>query len=272
MKRTLALLLVVAVSRTAYAECSDADKKALEAFDKAWSDAGITADRAFLENAYADDFASLGLGAGTTKALTISNTLRDAERDRANPSGVTPIPPDNYIITCTPNSATITHRNTVVRTVNGSEVTGYSRSLHFLEKRAGRWQVVSTTGNALNDQAALLYIERDWNEAARKKDVAWFERNYANDATDVSSQTGVMHTRAAEIESMKTDKTVLESLELSELNVRVDGNTAIVTGINHIKGRDAQGKGIDRRARFTDTFIKRDGRWQVWATQGTIIQ
>jgi len=36
--------------------------------------------------------------------------------------------------------------------------------------------------------------------------------------------------------------------------------------------KDEQGKAFDRRTRFTDTFIKRDGRWQVWATQGTVIQ
>jgi hypothetical protein len=45
-----------------------------------------------------------------------------------------------------------------------------------------------------------------------------------------------------------------------------------VTGVNHARGKDEQGKAFDQRFRFTDTFIKRDGRWQVWATQGTVIQ
>ena len=272
MKRMLALVLLVASSRTAFAECSDADKKALETFDKAWGDASVAGDRAFLQNAYADDYAGLGIGGAPTKALTIDNTVRDAERNRANPPTANRIPPDNYIIVCTPNSATITHRNTFISSASGKEETLYSRSVHFLEKRAGRWQVVSSTGNALNDQTVLLYMERDWNDASKRGDVAWFERNYAGDASDVSSRTGVIHTKAEEIASMKGDKTVLESLELSDLNVRVDGNTGVVTGVNHVQGRDAQGKPFDRRTRFTDTFIKRDGRWQVWATQGTTIQ
>jgi ketosteroid isomerase-like protein len=75
-----------------------------------------------------------------------------------------------------------------------------------------------------------------------------------------------------ELASMKTDKAVLDSLELSDLNVRVEGNTAIVTGVNHVKGRDDKGQSMDRRTRFTDVFVKRDGRWQVLATQGTAIQ
>jgi ketosteroid isomerase-like protein len=272
MKRMLALVLLAAASRTAFAECSDADKKALETFDKAWGDASVGGDRAFLQNAYADDYAGLGVGGMTTKALTIDNTVRDAERNKANPQSANRIPPDSYIIVCTPNTATITHRNTFTSSASGKEETLYSRSIHFLEKRGGRWQVVSSTGNALNDQGVLLYMERDWNDAAKRADVAWFERNYAGDASDVSSRTGVIHTKAQEIESMKADKSVLESLELSDLNVRVEGNTGIVTGVNQVKGRDAQGKPFDRRVRFTDTFIKRDGRWQVWATQGTTIQ
>lgn len=272
MKRMLAVVLLLAASRTAYAECSAADKTALEAFDKAWGDATFGGDRAFLQNAYADDYAGLGVGGATTKALTIENSVKNAERNRANASSANRIPGDNYIIVCTPVSATITHRNTSVSTRDGKEVISYGRSIHVLEKRGGHWQVVSNTGNALNDQGVLIYMESDWNDASKRKDIAWFERNYADDASDVSSRTGDLHTKAEEITSMKGDKTSFESLELSDLNVRVDGNVGIVTGINHVKGRDAQGKSFDRRARFTDTFIKRDGRWLVWATQGTVIQ
>ena len=271
MRRMLAVLLVVAGSRTAFAQCSDADKKALETLDKAWGDASVAGDKAFLQNVYADDYAGLGVGGAMTKAITIDNAVRDAERNKANPPTASRIPPDNYIISCTSNTATITHRNTFTSSASGKEETLYGRSVHFLEKRGGRWQVVSSTGNALNDQGVLLYMERDWNDASKRNDMAWFERNYAADASDVSSRTGGIHTKAEEIESMKTDKSVLQSLELSDLNVRVEGNAAVVTGVNQVKGRDAQGKPFDRRVRFTDTFIKRDGRWQVWATQGTTI-
>jgi len=271
MKRMLAVALLVAASRTAYAECSAADKAALEAFDKAWSDATAAGDRAWLQNSYSEHFASLGFGPATTKALTIDNVMKTAERNKANPSSVNRIPADDYIIVCTPISAIITHRNTAMSSATGKEVPSYSRTVHVLEKNGGRWQAVSTTGNSLSDAGVLLYMERDWNDAGKRKDTGWYDRNYADDATDVSSRTGKVNTKAEEIASMKDDKTTYESLELSDLNARVDGNVGIVTGINHVKGVDAQGKPFDRRSRFTDTFIKRDGRWLVWATQGTII-
>jgi len=68
------------------------------------------------------------------------------------------------------------------------------------------------------------------------------------------------------VESAKSDKTVFDALELSALNSRVEGDVGVVTGINRLKGKDSAGKAFDRSIRFTDTFIKRDGRWQVWAT------
>jgi ketosteroid isomerase-like protein len=271
MKRMLAVALLVAGSRTAYAECSVADKTALEAFDRAWTDATNGGDRAFLQNHYSEHFASLGFGAATTKALAIDNAVKNAERNRSNPSNANRIPADDFIIVCTPISAIITHRNTAMSNATGKEVPSYSRTIHVLEKNGGRWQVVSTTGNSLSESGVLLYMERDWNDASKRKDTGWYDRNYADDATDVSSRTGKVNTKAEEIASMKDDKTTYESLDLSELNVRIDGNVGIVTGINHVKGRDAQGKSFDRRTRFTDTFIKRDGRWLVWATQGTLI-
>ena len=114
-------------------------------------------------------------------------------------------------------------------------------------------------------------MEREWNDALLKRDIGWFERNYASDVTEISSRTGTISNKAQALVDARADKTVFQSLDLSDMTVRLDGNTAVVTGINHIVGRDAQGKARDQRIRFTDVFVKRDGRWQVWATQGTVI-
>ncbi len=272
MKRIFAIsLLIIAAATIALGQCSDADKKKLEEFDRAWGDAGVRGDRAFLQNVFADDYVGIAAAGMVTKAQALDDAVRQAERDRANPNAAK-VTHDYYMITCTPNSATITHRNVATEKASGKERTFYTRSIHILERRGDRWQVVSNAGHPLNDGGVLLYMEHEWNDASKRKDVAWFERNYADDASDISSRTGALHRKAEEIASMKTDKMVLESLELSDLDVRVEGNTAIVTGINHVKGRDEQGQPFARRTRFTDTFIKRDGRWQVWATQGTLIQ
>jgi ketosteroid isomerase-like protein len=271
MWRILAAVPILFAAAPAFAQCSDADKKALEAFDRAWGDAGTRGDRAALLAIYADDFQGLGPAATQGKTAAIDDAIQTAERARVNPAEAPRIVYDSYSISCTPNSATVTHRNIATARVDGKDQTFQSRSIHVFEKRGGRWQVVSSVGHGLDDQAVLAFMEREWNDAALKRDASWVERNYAFDASDISSRTGAIMTKAQAVADARADKTVLQSLDLSELNVRVEGNTAVVTGVNRVVGRDAEGKPIDRRIRFTDVFIKRDGRWQVWATQGTTI-
>lgn len=266
-----AIFLLLCPSLLVFAQCSDADRQKLEAFDRAWGDAGQRGDQAFLQTVYADDYMNMSPTGTINKTRAIENAVTAAERNKTNP---TPdkISHDYYIITCSPSSATITHRNVITSMVDGKEQMFYTRSVHFLEKRGSDWRVVSDAGGPLSDEGQLLYIEREWNDADRKHDVAWFDRNYAGAATDVSSRTGALSTKAEVIAAVKNDKSVADSLELSDMNVRVEGNTAVVTGINHVRGRDDKGQAFDRRFRFTDVFVKRDGRWQVMATQGTMIQ
>ncbi len=123
----------------------------------------------------------------------------------------------------------------------------------------------------MDESAALGYLERKWSNADIKRDVSWFEQNYAADYSSISSRTAKISNKADEFAGYKTDKRITKSAELSEMNIRIDGNTAVVTGVNHVKGRDDKNQTMDYRLRFTDTFINRDGRWQVWATQGTKI-
>src|SRR5919198_3600270 len=61
------------------------------------------------------------------------------------------------------------------------------------------------------ERSVLLRMEHEWNEALRAHDVAWFERNLADDVTDVSSGDGALHTKAEDIAALKADKTVYES-------------------------------------------------------------
>lgn len=267
----LILAFTLIVAGNVFGECSNADKKALESFDRAWGDAGVKGDRSALTAIYADDYT--GLPGMQNKTQTIDATMAAFELGKTNPNTVNQLSHDNYMITCTPNSAVITHRN-IVTTKNGAggkEETFWTRSVHFLEKRGGKWQVVGNAGNNLDESAMLGYMEMDWNTADRNKDMSWFEKNFAADYSSVSSRTAKIANKTEDLAEMKTDKSVTEWNDLSNMNIRVDGNTAVVTGVVHSKGRDDKNQPFDRRVSFTDTFIKRDGRWQVWATQGTII-
>ena len=67
-------------------------------------------------------------------------------------------------------------------------------------------------------------------------------------------------------------------MELSDLTVHVYGNTALAAGTNAVKGT-YKGQDISAKYRFTDTWVKRNGKWQVasgkWqvaASQSTKLQ
>ncbi len=263
--------MIAALAISATAQCSDADKKALEAFDHAWGAASVAGDRGALMNIYADDY--MGLPAMQGKAAAIDAAVKAAERGKANPNP-DKVTYDHYLIACTPMSATITHRNTVwtAEGMGGKPETFYTRSVHVLEKRGGKWQVVSNAGGSLDDAAVLWYLEQDWNDAGVKRDKDWFEKNYASDFTSVNSRNGKLMNKGEDIADTMNDKGTPELNETTDMNIRMEGNTAIVTGIYRTKGKDDKGVAYDRKIRFTDTWIKRDGRWQAWATAGSEIK
>ena len=272
MKRVLVVsLLIFAAATISFGQCTDADKKKLEALDRAWGDAGQRGDQAFLQNVYADDYMNMSPAGSITKAQAIENAVKTAERNKtnANPDRISH---DSYVITCTPNTATITPRNVITSRVDGKDQTFYTRSVHFLEKRGNDWRAVSDAGGPLNDVGQLLYMEMDWSDADKKGDVAWFERNFADDFYSVSSLTGKLNTKAEEVAEIRNRKEVIDSAASSDMVARVEGNTGIVTGVYRLTGRDEKGQPMDRRIRYTDVYVKRDGRWLVLGSQGTLIK
>ena len=62
------------------------------------------------------------------------------------------------------------------------------------------------------------------------------------------------------------------SCEVDQMQVRLYGETAVVTGRTRIAGTDAKGKPItDTESLWTDTFVRRAGGWQCVATQSTPV-
>jgi ketosteroid isomerase-like protein len=82
--------------------------------------------------------------------------------------------------------------------------------------------------------------------------------------------TGRVLTKAEVMKEFGSGDRRIESGSVDDLNVRVFGDIAIVTGRSVLTG-SYQGKKASVTQRFTDVFIKRDGRWQAVASQGTQI-
>ena len=60
-------------------------------------------------------------------------------------------------------------------------------------------------------------------------------------------------------------------MELSEIKVHVYGNAAVAVGTNTLRGT-YKGQDISGKYRFTDTWVNRNGKWQVVASEYTKVQ
>jgi ketosteroid isomerase-like protein len=128
---------------------------------------------------------------------------------------------------------------------------------------------VSTVGGQTPNpvERDVLKLENDWSTAWQKKDVAFLQKLWADEYLN-TDQDGATYTKAQDLSNVVASGTSTTSFALTDMKVHVFGNTAVVTGLNTLKstfkGRDTSGA-----YRFTDVFVKRDGRWQVVATQST---
>jgi ketosteroid isomerase-like protein len=112
-------------------------------------------------------------------------------------------------------------------------------------------------------------LEKQWADAVVKQDAVALERIVADDIVEVDP-TGQVQTKAQDLADVKSGEYKLESFSFGDMKVRVFGNVAVVNGPYAIKGT-YKGKDISGEGRFTDVFVKRQGRWQCVSTQSTRI-
>jgi len=113
-------------------------------------------------------------------------------------------------------------------------------------------------------QQEVLQFERDACKAFLDADVSALERVLTPDFT-LTLSNGEVSTRADEINELQSNKVHYDVFENYDMLARLYGNdTAVVLGKTRVKGT-ADGKAFDRVVQFTDTLIKRDGRWQLAA-------
>jgi len=112
-----------------------------------------------------------------------------------------------------------------------------------------------------NVEQELKRLENEWLNSYLRGDKQTFERIVADNFTR-TDESGKFATKAEEKELVQAPPaSVKVSLTNEDVQVRVYGKTAIVTGriVSKVQG------GLNFQSRFTDTFVKRNGRWQVVA-------
>ena len=111
------------------------------------------------------------------------------------------------------------------------------------------------------DVAALTRLEAEWNTAHVQGDAAALSRIFADDLVVVVPGMRQM-SKADSLAVFKNGVMKFDRYESSETQIRVYGDTAIVTG--RIKRtRTVAGTIREDDWRFTKVFLRRGGNWQA---------
>ena len=112
-------------------------------------------------------------------------------------------------------------------------------------------------------------LEQQRNEAILKGDTATLDKLTSDDYTNTTAQ-GKIEKKADIMDGFKSGKIKFDSRELSDLDVRVYGNTAVITGQVNQKSTN-NGADTSGQNRFTRVYVKQNGRWISVANQATPI-
>ena len=114
--------------------------------------------------------------------------------------------------------------------------------------------------------AARLKAQADaWDKAIVAKDRAAIEANMAKDFRQIDAR-GQVETRASFVDGLMSPDLVLDPYTVDDFEVRVYGDTALLSGRTRMTGR-YQGQPFDTRYRYIDIYVKRGGAWKIVSVQ-----
>jgi len=110
-------------------------------------------------------------------------------------------------------------------------------------------------------------LERRWLDAYERLDDKAMDGIVADDFT-ITFPDGTMQNKAQVIASLKPQtgpSRTTSKFQTEEVQARVYGDTVILTGVV-ISEYSHDGKSSKSAMRYTDTYVKRNGKWQVVAS------
>jgi ketosteroid isomerase-like protein len=118
---------------------------------------------------------------------------------------------------------------------------------------------------APSDEKQLEDLEQEWLDTSLKQDHDGLDAILTDDFEDVSWQ-GELRGKT-EIMAIAMAAPVTSTQTLSDLKVRVHGDLGVVTGVNTTEAAD---KSFAVKVRFTDVFVRTQGKWRALSAQETI--
>ena len=116
----------------------------------------------------------------------------------------------------------------------------------------------------------LTKIKAQWSDAEKNRDIPYLDKLWADDAV-FGTSLGTVLNKQQLIELIQgTDRTV-DELKSDNIEVRVYGNTAIMTDHTVMRGT-YKGAPFGGDYRYVRIFVKEGGKWRVELVQATPLK
>lgn len=124
--------------------------------------------------------------------------------------------------------------------------------------------IVIAQAKAADEKKVIADLEDQWVKGVIARDTALFNRLLGPGF--VYTEDAQLYPRAQVLRDLASTTDTVTSGRNEDLVVRMHGNAAIATGWLVLIGRSG-GKPFERRYRYTDTWVKRQGAWRIIAAQ-----
>jgi ketosteroid isomerase-like protein len=127
---------------------------------------------------------------------------------------------------------------------------------------------ISLVAQEKADAAVIRSLELKWTESYKERSIDILSSLLAEDFV-ITVEDGNVYSKTGYISHTADGSTHVQVAEMSDLKVRMHGDTAVVTGAYHERG-NTNGKPYEYRDRLTDVWMKRGGKWQVVASHYSV--
>ena len=135
----------------------------------------------------------------------------------------------------------------------------------FLAAVAG---LVSAAQQKPDLESKIVGLEDKWNEAYKHGDIEAMNALLTDDFI-ITVEDGATYSKTGYIAHLRDSNEHVLVTEISDVKVRAHGNIAVVTGGYQEKG-SVKSKPYEYNDRFTDVWLKGDGKWQLVASHYSV--
>lgn len=116
----------------------------------------------------------------------------------------------------------------------------------------------------------VIEMERQAREATLRRDADFPQRTLADDYVAITP-LGTVTTKQDTVSARKSRQLRYDTIDVTDMVVRIYGDTAVVTARADVKGHQL-GEDFSGPYRYTRVWVKKTGHWQVVSYQATVTQ